>query len=87
MRRSSKNANPVAAAIAVSNEVLLLRPRGPMSSTCIQETVTGHLFTQILCSFLHLAPLTCLFFTLHLAVHLSDEGKDKKLLGGFLGKR
>ena len=79
VRRSSKNADP----LAVINKVLVPRPRGPKSYTCTQQTGTGNLFAQTLHSFLHLSLLT-LFFNLHLIIYLPDEGKDKKLLGGFL---
>ena len=80
VRRSSKNADP----LAVINKVLVPRPRGPKSYTCTQQTGTGNLFAQTLHSFLHLSLLTFFFFNLHLIIYLPDEGKDKKLLGGFL---
>lgn len=71
----------------MGNEVLILRPRGPMSSTCIQETVTGHLSTQILRSFLHLAPLTCLFFYTSFGCSFIWWGKGQKITWWILGKK
>ena len=59
MKRSSKNADPLAAI----NKVLVHRPRGSKSYTCTQETGTGNLFTQILHGFLHLSLLTFFFHT------------------------
>ena len=66
VRRSSKNADPLAAI----NKVLVHRPRGPKSYTCTQETGTGNLFTQILHGFLHLSLFTFFFKNLHLIVYL-----------------
>ena len=77
VRRSSKNADPLAAI----NKVLVHRPRGPKSYTCTQETGTGNLFTQILHSFLHLSLFTFLKkIFIWLFIYLMREGTKNYLV-------